>query len=152
MPAKTGIQAGLPLLLSCDQESNQRSLYRPVPRIVRPAPRHSLNQNMQNVYDAMTASSGLKLAPLHLKADPTHIPSPQRGGKPQGRERLGRISAAAWQKLALKMFCLRVPGFVVKTFRQLGLRLRSSGAALVLFVAFSSKRKRKKLFSTSVNS
>jgi hypothetical protein len=32
---------------------------------------------------------------------------------------LGRISAVAQQKLPLRMFCLRVPYFVVKTFRQL---------------------------------
>jgi len=41
------------------------------------------------------------------------------------------------------MFCLLVPGFVIKTFRRLVSGLPGSGAATVLFVAFSSKRKRR---------
>jgi len=46
------------------------SLCRPVPRIVRPAPRHSLNQNKQDTHDAMTAFSGLKCEPLHRRRGP----------------------------------------------------------------------------------
>jgi hypothetical protein len=50
----------LPLLLSCDQESNQRSLIRPVPRLVKLALRQSLNQNKRDAHGAMIALSELK--------------------------------------------------------------------------------------------